>query len=97
MRAIGIALMLLAAALPATRAAAATTSNAAKELHALFESEWERGLRENPVGASYQGDSRYDDRWADLSADALTRSHAAGQAVLEANVKAWQAQKAATR
>jgi len=83
MRAICIALTLLAVALPATQATAAT-SNATKELHALFESEWERGLRENPVGASYQGDARYDDRWADLSADALARSHAADRAVLEA-------------
>ena len=96
MRAICIALTLLAVALPATQATAAT-SNATKELHALFESEWERGLRENPVGASYQGDARYDDHWPDLSADALARSHAADQAVLEANVKAWQAQKAAAR
>lgn len=83
MRVICVALALLAAALPAAHAAAATSS-ATKELHALFESEWERGLRENPVAASYQGDSRYDDRWADLSVDALARSHAADRAVLEA-------------
>jgi uncharacterized protein (DUF885 family) len=83
MRVICIALALLATALPATHAAAATSS-ATKELHALFESEWERGLRENPVGASYQGDSRYDDRWADLSPDVLARSHAGDRAVLEA-------------
>jgi prolyl oligopeptidase len=83
MRVIYIALALLAAALPATHATAATSSTT-KELHALFESEWERGLRENPVAASFQGDSRYDDRWADLSADALARSHAADRAVLEA-------------
>jgi uncharacterized protein (DUF885 family) len=83
MRVICIALALLATALPATHAAAATSS-ATKELHALFESEWERGLRENPVAASYQGDSRYDDRWADLSADALARSHAGDRSVLEA-------------
>ena len=83
MRVICVALALLAAALPAAHAAAATSS-ATKELHALFESEWERGLRENPVAASYQGDSRYDDRWADRSVDALARSHAADRAVLEA-------------
>jgi uncharacterized protein (DUF885 family) len=82
-RATCIAFTLLAATLPAAHAGA-PTSSATKELHALFESEWERGLRENPVGASYQGDSRYDDRWADLSADALARSHAADREVLEA-------------
>lgn len=83
MRATLLAFTLLAAVVPATVSAAATSS-AAKELHALFESEWERGLRENPVGASFQGDSRYDDRWADLSAAALARSHAADRAVLDA-------------
>ena len=83
MRATVLALMLLADVTPAAQSAG-LSSSAAKELHALFESEWERGLRENPVGASYQGDSRYDDRWADLSADALARSHAADRAVLEA-------------
>jgi uncharacterized protein (DUF885 family) len=82
-RATCIAFTLLAATLPAAHAGAATSS-ATKELHTLFESEWERGLRENPVGASYQGDSRYDDRWADLSAVALARSHAADREVLEA-------------
>jgi uncharacterized protein (DUF885 family) len=82
-RATCIAFTLLAATLPAAHAGA-PTSSATKELHTLFESEWERGLRENPVGASYQGDSRYDDRWADLSAVALARSHAADREVLEA-------------
>jgi uncharacterized protein (DUF885 family) len=75
--------MLLAAVVPSARSAEPRAS-AAKELHELFETEWERGLRENPVSASYQGDSRYDDRWADLSADALASSHAADRAVLEA-------------
>jgi prolyl oligopeptidase len=82
MRATVLALMLLAVATPAAQSAE-PSSSATKELHALFESEWERGLRENPVAASYQGDSRYDDRWTDLSADALARSHAADRAVLE--------------
>jgi len=81
MRAIVVALSLLVLAVPTAQPAAATLS-AAKELHALFETEWERDLRENPVGASYQGDSRYDDRWPDLSADALARSHAADLEVL---------------
>ncbi len=72
MRATLLALTLLAAAVPAARSAE-PSSNAAKELHQLFESEWERGLREDPVGASYLGDRRYDDRWPDLSSEALAR------------------------
>ncbi|MCM2312631.1 MAG: DUF885 domain-containing protein [Steroidobacteraceae bacterium] len=83
MRAPALALMLLAAVATATHAAE-PTSNAAKELHQLFESEWERGLRENPVSASFQGDRRYDDRWPDLSSAALARSHALDRSVLEA-------------
>src|SRR5688500_11662515 len=34
----------------------AQSSDAAKALYQLFDEEWERGLRENPVNASYQGD-----------------------------------------
>jgi len=83
MRATLLALMLLAAAIPAARSAESSPS-ATKELHQLFEAEWERGLRENPVAASYQGDSRHDERWPDLSAEALARSHAADLEVLQA-------------
>lgn len=83
MRAPVLACVLLAAVAAATHAAE-PASNAAKELHELFESEWERGLRENPVGASFQGDRRYDDRWPDLSSAALARSHAQDLSVLEA-------------
>ncbi|HQR25293.1 MAG TPA: DUF885 domain-containing protein [Steroidobacteraceae bacterium] len=61
-----------ATAAPAARAA----ENANAKLDALFQSEWERGLRENPLAATYAGDHRYDDRWPDVSADALARSHA---------------------
>ena len=42
--------------------AAAAPSPAAQALHALFAQEWERGLRESPETASYQGDTRFDDR-----------------------------------
>ena len=61
----------LAVLLPVSPAASTTpqNGNSAKELHALFEAEWERGLRENPTGATYIGDHRYDDRWPDASAD----------------------------
>lgn len=52
-------------------------------LHALFSEEWERGLRENPENASYQGDHRYNDRWTDLSLAAIARREAADQAALD--------------
>jgi len=76
----------LALSLPVSQAASAAPQNgsAAKELHDLFEAEWERGLRENPVGATYIGDHRYDDRWPDVAAAALRASHEADRAALAA-------------
>src|SRR3990167_8073411 len=72
MRSIVPALLLLLA-LPAPLHAQDKTS-AAKDLHALFDAEWERGLRENPVGATYLGDHRFDDRLPDLAPSALQAS-----------------------
>lgn len=83
MRAPILALFLLVA-VAGPVAAGEPGAEAARDLHQLFEAEWERGLRESPVRASYLGDRRYDDRWPDLSDTALAASHAADQAVLEA-------------
>jgi len=44
------------------------------DLHALFDSAWERDLAESPVSATVYGDPRYNDRWPDLSGAALARS-----------------------
>jgi uncharacterized protein (DUF885 family) len=62
--------------------AATTADNADARLDSLFQSEWERGLRENPLTATYIGDHRYDNRWPDLSAEALARNHDDDLAVL---------------
>ncbi len=48
--------------------------NATQQLHNLFETEWERGQKENPVYASYRGDKRYNHLWSDMSATALANS-----------------------
>jgi len=69
-----IAAVVLAAS-PATFAAPASTTTAgpvarkpsALALHALFDAQWERGLRESPENASYNGDKRFNDRWTDYS------------------------------
>ena len=71
------------AAAPAAPATA-VRNDAASALHALFASEWERGLRESPEGASAQGDHRFDDRWSDLGLEAIERRQAADRQALDA-------------
>lgn len=58
-------------------------SSAVEQLHALFESEWQRGLRENPVYASYFGEREYNDQLPDRSFEAIRASHEADKAALE--------------
>ncbi|TDK23449.1 DUF885 domain-containing protein [Luteimonas aestuarii] len=74
-----LALFLFLACFAAPPAAANDTGQA---LHAFFEAEWERGLRESPEVASYRGDRRYNDRWTDLSLDAIAARQAADREAL---------------
>ena len=53
-----------------------------KRLHAFFAEEWERGLRENPESASFEGDKRFNDRWSDNSLEAIAASEAADREAL---------------
>ncbi len=75
-----LAALLLACAAPSL----AQTSTQNPTLHKLFASEWERGLRESPEGASYNGDARYNDRWSDFSLAAIAARDAADRSALEA-------------
>lgn len=52
------------------------------ELNALYEDIWQRWLREDPTLATSTGDTRYDDRWPDLSLPAIARAAAADRAAL---------------
>ena len=52
-------------------------------LRSFFDAEWERGLRESPERATYQGDTRYNDRWSDNSAAAIARSQQAERDALK--------------
>ena len=56
--------------------------DAAAELNALFEREWERDLADNPLQATYRGDRRYDDRWPDLSPETKAKRDSADAQVL---------------
>jgi len=53
-----------------------------KRLHAFFAEEWERGLRESPESASFEGDERFNDRWSDNSLEAIAASEAADREAL---------------
>jgi uncharacterized protein (DUF885 family) len=60
----------------------AAHADASRDLRALFDAEWERGLRENPISASYYGDPRFNDRLPDASLAAIQASQAADRAAL---------------
>jgi uncharacterized protein (DUF885 family) len=57
--------------------------SAEKQLHALFEDEWEWSMRQNPTWASHLGDLRYNDRWSDESFEAITLRQRHRRAVIE--------------
>ena len=71
-------LCLLSLLLPALALAEAP----AEALKRLFDDEWERGLREDPLSASYYGDQRFADRLPDLSPEAIAQSQALDRAAL---------------
>src|SRR3546814_3301786 len=59
-------------------APSATSDSAAKQtLDAFFAAQWERGLRESPEGAPYNGDTRFNDRGGDYSLAASEKSEPA--------------------
>lgn len=60
----------------------AASADATADLHALFDREWERDLADNPTSATYLGDTRYNDRWVDLSPAAIEARNAADANVL---------------
>lgn len=55
----------------------------AADLKALFDSEWERGLRADPLSATQQGDSRFDHLLPDLSAEAIEAAKQADRDALQ--------------
>ena len=73
----------LAALLPPS-ALASPPPDAQTRLERLFESTWERELRDDPTTATYLGDARYNDRWTDMSAEAIGNRYAADERTLAA-------------
>lgn len=60
--------------LPIAAARAAVNSNVVA-LHRLFQSEWNRTMREQPLYASDLGDRRYNDLWPDADLAAIRKYH----------------------
>jgi len=60
----------------------APEKSAAQQLNDLYAAEWETTLREAPTFASHLGDLRYNDRWTDVSLEAMARRHAHQKEVL---------------
>jgi len=79
-----ISLSLLAIPVGTTTERATTDRTAeSKALYALFERTWEAELAADPQSATYLGDTRYNDRWTDLSIAAIEKRVAADRATLE--------------
>jgi uncharacterized protein (DUF885 family) len=58
-------------------------NEATKQLYALFDSEWERGLKNSPVRSSLFGDLSQNDKWDDNSLAAIALRHRESIAGLE--------------
>ncbi len=67
----------------ATERASQDRSAAAQQLYALFERTWEAELAADPQSATYLGDTRYNDRWTDLSISAIDKRMAADRETLK--------------
>ena len=53
-----------------------------EQLHGLFDREWDRAEREDPLGASDRGDRRYNGLWPDASLTAVAVQHEADRQTL---------------
>jgi uncharacterized protein (DUF885 family) len=74
-----------ASAAPARASLPATSPDAVKiRLDRIYDDAWQRWLREDPTLATSMGDSRYNDRWPDLSPAAIQKTNDADQAALAA-------------
>jgi len=77
-------LLTLLASLAGVAVAAEPPANTeSAKLHALFDAEWEHTMQTSPTWASHLGDRRYNDRWPDMSLDAIGREHQHDRDVLK--------------
>ena len=72
-------LLLVTISSPSFAAENSTTSSQ----HQLFDREWEYQMEHNPVRASTLGDRRWNDKWSDLSLEAMREQFAHVREVLK--------------
>jgi uncharacterized protein (DUF885 family) len=70
-------------------------TSATKALHDLFDREWEYAMEQSPTRASSLGDRRWNDRWPDVSLEAIKKRHEHGLEVLVQLAKLDRAQLSA--
>ena len=58
---------------PALCPAAPAPESAAKALHTFFDAEWNYSMEQNPTWASSLGDRRWNDKWEDVSLEAIRK------------------------
>ena len=59
-----------------------SANRTARELHTLFDAEWNYTMEQNPTWASSLGDRRWNDRWEDASLGAIGKRHDHAKEVL---------------
>ena len=72
---VSIALFLLLSLHTDPHAQDSHSTEASKTLNALFTAEWDYQMEQYPTWASTLGDRRWNDRWSDLSLEAITKRH----------------------
>src|SRR4051812_34849477 len=65
------------------KAASAKAADAGVALHAFFDSEWEYGLEQSPLFASFLGDRRWNDKLGDASLAASAKDLAHTQQAIK--------------
>jgi prolyl oligopeptidase len=75
-----------------TTTAVAEQNSATRQLHKIFETEWQLRLKSEPTFASWLGDKRYGQRWSDVSLKSKKERHEHKQTVLKQLDKIDQSQ-----
>ncbi|MEE8118740.1 MAG: DUF885 family protein, partial [Gammaproteobacteria bacterium] len=65
-------------------ATGSAAADSVSDLRGLFNREWQRNLAENPITASFLGVMQFNGKWPDLSLSAITTSHQADLAAVDA-------------